>query len=64
MSVLLLVINKLHEITLSVLVTITVCPSQVHPGVTVSVYKWFEFVIRSANNLKTARHKIINQSER
>ena len=33
------------------------------PGVTVSVCKRFEFVIMSVNNLKTARHKIVDQSE-
>ena len=27
------------------------------------VYKRFEFVDRSVNNLKTARYKIVNQSE-
>ena len=33
------------------------------PGVTVSVWKRFEFLIRSVNHLKTARQKIVNQSE-
>ena len=31
--------------------------------VTVWFCKRFEYVIRSENNLKTARHKIVNQSE-
>ena len=33
------------------------------PSVTVWVGKQFEFVISSVNNLKTAMHKIVNQSE-
>ena len=32
-------------------------------GVTVGRCKWFEFVSRSVNNLKMARHKIVNKSE-
>ena len=32
-------------------------------GVTVWVFKWFEFVIRAVNNLKTVRHNMFNQSE-
>ena len=31
--------------------------------VAVSVCKQFEFVIRSVNNVKTAREKTVNQSE-
>ena len=30
---------------------------------TVRVFERFEFLIRSVNNLKTARHKIVNQSD-
>ena len=32
-------------------------------GVMVSLCKRFAFVIRSLNNLKTARHRTVNQSE-
>ena len=47
------------NIYISSILTISV-PS---PCVTVSVCKQFEFVIRSVNNVKTARQKIVNQSE-
>ena len=33
------------------------------PGVTLSVCKLIEFVIRSVNHLKTASQNIVNQSE-
>ena len=33
------------------------------PGDMVCIYKRFEFVIRSVNNLNTAIHKIVNQAQ-
>ena len=40
-----------------------VLSAKLYAGVMISVCKRVEFVIRSVNNLKTARYNIVNQSE-